>query len=105
MNASAYRRRWNFTSQADFETRMKVADAAREKQQAARDAAAAWKPRFGVGDVIEVSGASVRIESLGAHLLGASLPERRLDASCRDRHDRARARVLPDASRLHGRAR
>lgn len=70
MNASAYRRRWNFTSQADFETRMKVEDAAREKQQAARDAAAAWKPRFGVGDVIEVSGASVRIESLGAHFSG-----------------------------------
>lgn len=70
MEAFAYRRRWNFTSRADFETRMKAEDAARAKRQSARDAAAAWKPRFSVGDVIEVSGASVKIESLSAHFSG-----------------------------------
>lgn len=70
MNAASYRRRWNFTSQADFETRMKVDADRRAKQQAARDAATAWTPRFSVGDVIEVTGASVRIESLGAHFSG-----------------------------------
>lgn len=67
MNAASYRRRWNFTSQADFETRMKVDADRRAKQQAARDAATAWTPRFSVGDVIEVTGASITLRSIDAH--------------------------------------